>query len=126
MVKSSPKDVVDAYLNAFGEKKFDKAGEYLSKTKFSFIGPIDRFDNVNSFLNAIKKLEPILEKIEMRKIFVDGSDVCAIYDMLTSSPAGTVRCTELCHVNNDGKITSTEVFFDASPFRAMFEKEHQK
>jgi ketosteroid isomerase-like protein len=114
----SPQEIVESYLQALGDRDIPKIKTILSNNTFSFIGPIDRFDNAERLTKALQNLAPIVTGVQIRKMFVDGSDVCCVYNLNTSTPAGSVRCTELCHVE-DGKITSTEVFFDATPFRQM-------
>jgi len=114
----SPQEIVESYLQALGDRDIAKIKTILSNNTFSFIGPIDRFDNAERLTKALQNLAPIVTGVQIRKMFVDGSDVCCVYNLNTSTPAGSVRCTELCHVE-DGKITSTEVFFDATPFRQM-------
>jgi ketosteroid isomerase-like protein len=113
---SSSQEIVESYLRALGNRDIAKIKTLLSKDTFSFIGPIDRFNNAEDLTKALQNLAPIVTGVQIRKTFVDDGDVCSAYNLNTSTPAGSVRCTELCHVEN-GKITSTEVFFDASPFR---------
>jgi len=57
----------------------------------------------------------------MKKTFVDGDDVCLLYDMITSTPAGTAFICEWYHVKGE-KIASIRVVFDATPFASMWEK----
>lgn len=85
------------------------------------MGPIDRFGSATDFARALEMLVTKVDRIEVRKTFVDGSEVCTVYSLVTNSPAGTARCTDLARVEN-GKITSLEVFVDATAFRPMFEK----
>jgi len=57
----------------------------------------------------------------MKKVFVDGNDVCSLYDMVTKTPAGTAFIAEWHQVKGD-KIAAIRVVFDARPFAAMFGK----
>lgn len=109
---------MEAYLRATGRNDIETMRNLLSKEKFSFIGPIDRFNNAEDLIRALEKLGPMISGIEIRKIFADGHEVCGVYNLKMKGPVSEVRCTELCHVEN-GKITATELFFDASPFREM-------
>ena len=91
----------------------------MSNENYSFVGPIERFNNAEDLIKALEKLRPMITGVEIRKTFVDGPDVTCIYNLNMKTPIPEVRCTELCHVDN-GKNTSTELFFDATPFREMF------
>jgi len=53
-----------------------------------------------------------------KKVLADGDDVVTIYDLHTSTPAGTSNVAEWATVKS-GKIASS---FDARPFAAMFEQ----
>ena len=57
----------------------------------------------------------------MKKVFVDGDDVCLLYNLNTSDPPLSSFTCEWYHVQG-GKIASIKVVFDARPFAAMFEK----
>jgi len=106
------------YFEAWSKKDYDKSGRYLDDN-LSFVGPIDTFSNAKDYLEAIRKLGQILVEVRRKKAFVDGGDVCFIYDLVTNTPAGTVPCAEWIHADN-GKVRSIRVYFDARPFAAMF------
>jgi len=55
----------------------------------SFRGPIDTFDKPEPYLQALEKLHKMVERVDMTKMFVDGNDVCPLYDLVTNTPAGT-------------------------------------
>src|SRR5207249_10758697 len=53
-----------------------------------------------------------------RRTFVDGDDVCILYDMVTNTPAGPAFICEWYRVRGD-KIGSIRAVFDARPFAPM-------
>jgi hypothetical protein len=53
------------------------------------------------------------------KVFVDGPDVCVIYDLKTA-PVPSSRTCEWYQVR-DGKVAAVSVIFDARPFAALME-----
>jgi hypothetical protein len=113
-------EIVQAFKQALGSG--DVAGaRKLLHDHLSFQGPIDKFDKPEPYLEALNKLHPIVERIDMKKMFVDGDDVCLLYDMVTKTPAGTAFIAEWLHVKG-GKIASIRTVFDARPFAAMFGK----
>ena len=71
---------------------------------------------------SLPQLSNIVTGADRRKVFVDGDDVCVIYDLHTAPVLSSRTCEwyRLC----DGKIASVSVVFDARPFAAMFEGRH--
>ena len=117
---AKPADIVQKFLGALGKGDFVAARKYLDD-HLSFQGPIDTFQKPEPYMESLKKLHPIIERIEMKKMFVDGDDVCLLYDIVTKTPAGTAFVAEWHHITGD-KITAIQVVFDARPFAAMFAK----
>ena len=113
-------DIVQGFMGAMGKGDFVAARRFLD-SNLSFRGPIETFQHADDYLESLKKLHPIIERVDMKKIFVDGDDVCLLYDMTTKTPAGTVFIAEWHHVTGD-KISAIRVVFDARPFAAMFAK----
>jgi len=114
--------IVDEYFELWSQCKYDECDRLLSRN-LRFEGPFDRFEDSASFVEAVKRLAPIVKEIRKRKEFVDGPDVCIIYDFVTNTPAGTVPIAEWFHVEN-GKISSIQAIFDARPFAAMMTGGH--
>ena len=117
---AKPADVVQKFMGALGKGDFVAARKYLDD-HLSFQGPIDTFQKPEPYLESLKKLHPIIERVDMKKMFVDGDDVCLLYDMVTKTPVGTAFVAEWHHITSD-KITAIRVVFDARPFAAMFAK----
>lgn len=110
--------VVQGFMGAMAKGDFAAARNYLHDN-LSFRGPIDAFDKPEPYLQALEKLHKIVERVDMKKMFVDGNDVCLLYDLVTSTPAGTSFVCEWMQVKSE-KIASIRVVFDARPFAAMF------
>jgi hypothetical protein len=111
-------EIVQRFKEAVG--KGDAAGaRLLLSDRLSFQGPFDTFDRPEPYLAALEKLHPIVKRVDVKKIFADGADVCLLYDLVTDSPAGTSFVAEWLRVEAD-RIASIRVVFDARPFAAMF------
>ena len=110
----SPRDVVERYQAAWKGKDLDAARAQLHDD-LSFQGPLDTFDNADDLIAALRRLAPVVKDVQRRKQFVDGQDVCEIYDLVTATPAGTAAVAEWYRVRGD-KIAAIRVFFDARPF----------
>jgi len=106
------------YFEHWSKKEYDESALYLDE-KLSFTGPIDKFNNAQDYLQSIRRLATIVTGVHTKKTFIEGNDVCFVYDLATNTPAGTVPCAEWIHAEN-GKVKSIQVFFDARPFAAMF------
>ena len=113
-------EIVQSFKQALAKGDVAAARKLLHDN-LSFRGPIDAFDKPEPYLEALNKLQPIVQRIDVKKMFVDGNDVCMLYDMVTNSPAGTAFVAEWMHVKGD-KIASIRTVFDARPFAAMFGK----
>jgi hypothetical protein len=71
-------------------------------------------------MRSMRNLGPIIERVNVMKIFVDDADACAIYDFVTNQPSiGVTPCAEWYRVE-EGKIKSMSLLFDARPYEALF------
>jgi len=114
------REVVDRYFDLWSRKQYESSAEFLHDD-LSFHGPFDTFHESKSFVQAVKRLGPIVKEIKIKKVFEDGSDVCIIYDFVTNTAAGTVPIAEWFQVERN-KIKSILAIFDARPF-AMLSRE---
>ena len=117
---ASALEIVQGFQQAIGKGDI-AAARKLVQDNLSFRGPLETFDRPEPYLESLKKLHHIVERIDMLKVFAEGSDVCLLYDMVTNTPAGTAFIAEW-HQVRAGKIASIRVVFDARPFAAMFAK----
>jgi ketosteroid isomerase-like protein len=115
---SSAGEVVQSYQAALGAGDF-AAARKLMRDDMTFRGPFDTFHTADGYLEAVKRLASIIQRIDLKKVFVDGDDVCVLYDMVTSTPAGTAFIAEWYQVA-DGQIAALQAVFDARPFAPMF------
>jgi hypothetical protein len=117
---SNAAQIVQGFKQALGSGDVPAARKLLHDD-LSFRGPIDAFDSPEPYLAALAKLHPIVERVDVKHMFVDGNDVCLLYDMVTRTPAGTAFIAEWLTVKG-GKIAAIRTVFDARPFAAMFGK----
>jgi hypothetical protein len=110
--------VVQGFVGAMGKGDFADARKYLHDN-LSFRGPIDAFDKPEPYLQSLEKLHKMVERVDMKKMFVDGNDVCLLYDLVINTQAGTSFVCEWMQVKS-GKIAAIRTVFDARPFAAMF------
>ena len=115
---STAAETVQAFMQAMEKGDFVAARKCLADD-LSFQGPLDTFAAPEPYLQSLKKLHHIIERVEVKRMFADGDDVCLLYDMVTNTPAGTAFIAEW-HQVRGGKIRAIRVVFDARPFAAMF------
>ncbi|MGH8500907.1 MAG: nuclear transport factor 2 family protein [Gammaproteobacteria bacterium] len=121
MNEPSVRDMVDAFLDAIGARDFEQAQRCLSADEFFYLSPIETFDNAADFIADVSRVGTILKRIDRRKLFVDGDQACAIFNLITTMDAlSNTRIAQWMKVKN-GKIVSIEVFFDAHAYASMFE-----
>jgi limonene-1,2-epoxide hydrolase len=121
MSPETPVDVVSAYLDAFEDRDFERARQYLSDSDFRYRSPVSEANNADAYTSIISRIGPILERIERRRIFTKDDEVCVIMRIITTMESmKDMPLVQLAKVV-DGKITYMEVFFDASEYNKMFE-----
>src|SRR5205814_7713030 len=118
MTNASAREIVESYREALGKGDFASARN-LMQDNMVFEGPLDTFNKADDYLAANKKLASIIQRIDLKKVFVDGDDVCVLYEMVTNTPAGTAFIAEWYQVK-DGKIAALRAVFDARPFATLF------
>jgi hypothetical protein len=104
------------------------ARQYIETVSSHDLAPLDRLfgdELAATFLGvvsdkatwtaALQRLLPALVRNDILEIFADGDRVCVVYDFVTDTPGGTVRCVELLTVV-DGRIESVELLLDRVAF----------
>src|SRR5579871_5324576 len=82
---TKPADVVQRFLHALGRRDFDGVEALLAK-EFTFRGPFDTFEDPTFYLEALRKLYPIVKAVKLQKLFEDTDEACLLYDMETNTP----------------------------------------
>ena len=111
--------IIEAYFKAFEERNFDQVRACLSES-FSYTGPTARFDSPDSFLENIWHVGQILHRIEIRKTFVEGDNVCSILNFHVHLDEPRRVPVVQWAIVTEGEIASIEVFFDATEYSLMF------
>jgi hypothetical protein len=110
----SVRRIVDLFFDAIEARDFEQAGRYLSPAQFFYFSPIESYDNAQDFIDAAGR-------IERRRMFIDGEEVCIIYNFFTTMDAlASTRVAEWIKIKA-GRIVSIEAFFDARAYASMFD-----
>jgi hypothetical protein len=107
-------DVVAAYQKALGDGNFE-AARALLKDDLRFKGPFEEITGADAYLKTVRGLWAIVESVEVRHVSSAGNEVVVLYDMATTTPAGTQLSCEWYGVEDD-KIAWIRALFDSAPF----------
>ena len=105
------KEVVLACVDAITKEDFQLARTYVSPD-MHFDGVLGSRDGLEAYFLDMEKMRL---KYDVKKVFVDGNDVCLLYNIFLAG--AEVFCCGLYHVEA-GKIRSLKVVFDPRPVLA--------
>jgi hypothetical protein len=104
-----------AYIDLVGQKQFDRLPALLAPN-VEFTGPGgNTIHGQQEYISALRRLGPILKRNEVKKVFVDGNDVCVIYDFVTDTPVGALPSVEWLKFE-DGRIRSSRLVYHTQPW----------
>ena len=105
-----PKDVVMSYITALDRHEYEEAMGFLWDS-VRIRGPGgETFGKPLDFVQMLRKYRG---RYDVKKVFVDGDDVCVLYDLATAGP--TVFMSSWYQVK-EGKIASIQTVFDPQRF----------
>jgi hypothetical protein len=111
---------VDAYLAAQSARDFEAMRNFLADQGFSYCSPIAVFDRADDFIQYAAVSSGIIIDREIRKVFVDGNDICHFMTYrIQISEKLAVEAAQWSHVHEE-RIQRIEAVFDASAYRALF------
>ncbi len=120
--------LVESYVQAVGEHRLDDLRAMLTPDAEFTLGDTT-YRGVDAFIGAFVRLMPILERNDIRRIFVDGEEACVIYDFVTSTPVGPVVSVEYLRLAG-GRIRSSLLVFERQHWpevlAVLVEREAQK
>jgi SnoaL-like protein len=105
------------YLNAVGKQQYQKL-EALLATDLTVRGPAATRTSAADFVGALKRLGAIHVRTDIKRIFADGDEVCAIYDFVTDTPAGALPTVEWLRFEGD-RIRAIDLYYDRLPWQTV-------
>lgn len=106
--------VVEQWLAAWNRKDLATMRRLLVEDLL-FEGAMDRFTSGDAYHALMGEMTKAVTEVKPLKVWADGRDVAAFYDLSMSKPAGTYPIAEWFEVE-DGKIRRVHSVFDARPF----------
>jgi limonene-1,2-epoxide hydrolase len=108
------KEVVLGLGKALNDESFQIARRYVGDD-MKYVGPFGSRVGAEAYLQEMERLRL---KFDIQKIFADGNDVCALYEISVSG----IRLFACGWFQlEDGKISSLRVTFDPRPLLALSE-----
>jgi ketosteroid isomerase-like protein len=115
----SNSDLFRSYLERFTSGDVDGAAELLADD-FTFVGPILQANDKAEFLAGSSGLGTVVRGCDIHRQWVDGDEVCSIYDFKIETPAGagSILMAEWTIIR-DGKLVSSRLLFDTAAMAAL-------
>jgi hypothetical protein len=106
----NPREVVMSYIQAMDKRDYAAARQYLQDSVFIKGPGGEAFRSPEDFLAMMRQQ---LGRYDIKKVFVDGDDVCLLYDFVIEK--ATVFFCSWYQVKA-GKIASITTIFDPRAF----------
>src|SRR3984893_11624838 len=103
-------ELVTSYIDAVGSHRLEDLPAML-EPDVEFIVGDTTLRGPEAFVGAFERLDPIILRNDIRKVFVDGDEAIVIYDFVTDTPAGAVISVEHIKFRN-GRIASVLLVFE--------------
>ena len=103
------------YIDACARHDLDAVAPLLA-ADLAFNGPGRSLTGAAPYLAILRRLGAVWLRSEVKKVFSDGPEVCVIYDLVTTTPAGAVPIVEWLRIEG-GTIRSVTLFFDRVAFQ---------
>ena len=100
---TDPRELVTSYIQAVGERRLEALPPLLESDAEFTLG-----DNTvrgrEAFVGAFRRLLPIIDRNDIRHLFVDGDEACVIYDFVTSTPVARCSASSTSGSAMDGSL----------------------
>ena len=108
----SPTDLASSAskcLTAWTSGDLEATRSFLSED-VTFDGPMGHTQGAQAYVEGVAQMAKSVKGIDLKKTFVDGDDVCIMYDLL-SEAQGSLPTVNWYHFR-DYKIDSVRAYFD--------------
>jgi hypothetical protein len=106
---ADPRTVALAYLEAVGQKQFDRVAALLHPDLEFKLG--NNASGKDEYIAALRRLGPILLRNEIRQTVADGNEICVLYDFLTDTAVGPVPTVEWLTIEGQ-QVRSVRLMFE--------------
>lgn len=106
---NDPRALALTYIEAVGQKQFDRVATLLHPN-VEFLTSTRAIRGVPAYVEALRRLAPIIVRNDVHTTIVDGNEVAVVYDFVTDTPAGSVPTIEWITVD-EGVIRTSRLIF---------------
>ncbi len=99
-------------LKSWTSGDFETTRSLLSDN-VTFDGPMGHTEGADNYVTGVAKMADMVTGVDLKKLVVDGDDVCLMYDLVTT-PSGALPTVGWYHFSGD-KIDSVRAYFDPRP-----------
>jgi ketosteroid isomerase-like protein len=104
------------YLDAVGRKDLGTVQSLLT-SDVTFDGPVMSLRGADDVLESLRRIGAVHVRNDVKRVFVDGSEICVIYDFV-SDTVGSIPTVEWLSVT-DGRIASIRLYYDQLPWQRL-------
>ena len=115
-MKHEPEAIARTYLESVGNKDLAKVEDLLAPD-ITFVGPVMTLSGVRVVIAALRRIGAVHVRNDIQRVFVDGDEVCVIYDFVTDT-VGVVPTIEWLRVER-GRIRSVKLYYDQLPWTTL-------
>jgi len=112
----TPQSLVRSYLQAVGDKDEPQLRALLSED-VTFEGPVMAMQGVENVLASFRGIAAVHERNDVQRVFVDGDEVCVIYDFVTDA-VGRIPTIEWIRLR-EGRIAAIRLYYDQLPWQTL-------
>lgn len=109
----TPTETMTAYFEAWRRHDAESLRDVLADDVV-FDGPMGHVEGVDDNVTALHGLLSIVTDVDVRHVFVDGPDVCTVYDLHTTETEAPMPTVNWAHVV-DGRARTIRAVFDPRP-----------
>ena len=116
-MSTDKKTLALAYLDAVAKQEYDRVAGLLADD-LQFRGPQSTRTSAQDFISALKRLGAVHVRNDVKRVFVDGDEVCVIYDFVTDTTAGALPTIEWLRFEG-ARIRSIDLYYDRLPWQTV-------
>jgi ketosteroid isomerase-like protein len=115
-------DTVNAFYRATLDEPDLDAASSLVAPDITFIGPLQRADGEQAYMELNAQLVPLHEATRMQAQFERGDEVCSIYELDVRAPSGTLVTLSMADwiTIRDGRVAGQRIYYDPREFASAF------
>ena len=117
----NPVEVVNRFYDVCNNKQGQGMKDFIDDD-IVFEGPLMKISGSAKYVEIVGPLTKFHKGMKMFKQFVDGNNVCSIYEMTLGTPSGQtlkISFADWIRVTN-GKITEHKLYYDPREFAKAF------